>query len=153
MKRPCAKQFMCACLIVAMGVFSSGCRPSVREVADLLYKVPLGSSRDDLSKVLVQAYGKKYPNWKQAYALTDSPSTVTSGLISADVKLISDFKRDHRYVRVYPSDLYDKMPAGALVQGIGIVAEASDGNGSVAVFYDNKTNYIGFLSFSSGNDK
>ena len=140
-------------LLATMGIVSGGCRPSVREVADLLYKVPVGSSRDELRKVLVDAYGKKFPNWKQAYALTEPPVSVTPGLISADLELISDSRRHHNYVRVYPADLYDKMPTNALTECIGIVAQAAEGNGSVAVFYDSKTNYIGFLSFSSGTDK
>jgi hypothetical protein len=140
-------------IIVSLSIFSTGCRPSVREVADLLYKVPIGSSRDDLRKVLVQAYGKQYPNWKQSYGLTDPPIKVTKQLIEGDAKLISDFKKEDHYVRVYPVDLFDKMPSDALSDGVGLVKEAANGNGFISIYYDSKTNYIGFLSCSSGGDR
>jgi hypothetical protein len=153
MKMPCIKQIVCGCLIVAMGIVSGGCRPSVRDVADLLYKVPLGSSRDAVRKVLMEAYGNKYPNWKQSYGLIDPPKPVTDATLKADKDLASLSRRDHRYCRVYPSELLDNMPAGALTEMIGIVAEASDGNGSVSVFYDSHTNYIGFMSDASGPDR
>jgi hypothetical protein len=151
MKMPRFGKLICGSMIIAMGVVSGGCRPSVREVADLLCKVPLDSSRDDLRKVLVQAYGKQYPNWKQSYALTDPPVKVTKQLIEGDAKLVADFKKDNHYVRVYPDNLFDKMPSDALTDSVGLVKEAANGNGFISIYYDNKTNYIGFVSCSSGH--
>ncbi len=152
MKKSQVNRFLCGCLIAALGIVSGGCRPSVREVAAILYKVPLGSNRDELRRVLVEAYGKKYPDWKQSYALTDPPVKVTQQRIDGDVELISVYRRDHRYVRVYPADLFDKMPSGTLSDEVGLVKETADGNGFISIYYDSRTNYIGFLSCSSGYD-
>ena len=140
-------------LVVVLSALSGGCRPSVEEVVDLLKPVPVGASREEVRDVLVQAYGKKYPDWKQSYGLTDPPHRVTSAILEAERTLLVHNKRDHRYVRVYPENLFENMPPGALTESIGIVAEAAHGNGSVSIYYDSNTNYLGFFAFASGMDR
>jgi len=142
-----------AFLFVGLGIISGGCRPSVREVAGILSNVPLGASRDDVRKVLVEAYGKKYPKWKQSYALVDPPSPVTAQMIKADEDLIALSSKERHYVEVYPPSLYQNLPSMAFTDAVGLVAEASEGDGSVSIYYDSRTNYIGFLSYSTARMK
>jgi len=146
------RRFATICFILGAIIILVGCSPSVRDVTKVLYGVSIGVNRDDVRKALIEAFRKKYPDDDNNYFLVYSPKPVTKQILNADKKLISDFKMGHLYVRVYPADLFDKMPSGALVEPMGIVAEASEGNGSVNVFYDSNMNYIGFLSFVNGND-
>jgi hypothetical protein len=146
------KQFVSLCVVAGLGIVLGGCRPSVREVVNVINTVPLGASRDQLRIVLVEKYKKRFPNWQDAYGLTTPPRTVTPAILKSDKELVSFLKSEHRYVRVFPSDLYSKIPPGAFTEPIGIVAESSEGNGSVSIYYDAKTNYIGFLAFTSGMD-
>jgi hypothetical protein len=146
------QQFATICFVLGAIVFLVGCRPSVRQVTKILYGVPLGTSRDDMKKAVVEAFHKKYPDDQYDYFSDTSPRPVTEQMLNADKKLISICKEGHMYVRVYPTDLYDKMPSGALVEPMGIVAESSDGNGGVDIFYDSQMHCIGFLSDASGPD-
>lgn len=146
-------KFVSICLVVGLTIMSGACRPSVREVAKLIYGVPIGASREEVRTLLVDAYGKKYPNWRQSYGLTAPPRPVTAAILKADKELIRYLKDEHRYVRVYPSDLYEKMPLGALTDKVGLVAEASEGNGSLSIFYDSRTNFFGFMAETSGMDR
>ncbi len=50
---------------------------------------------------------------------------------------------------VYPADLFDKLPSQAYYDMVGLVAEAGESHGSFSIYYDNKTNYVGFFTWSS----
>lgn len=125
----------------------------MREVTEHLYDVPLGTSREQMIKTLITTFGEKLPEYLRDYNQFSPPSPVTQSMIKADTELIAICKKDHKYLRVYPSDLYQKMPPGALTEPIGFVAEVSDGNGFVSVFYDSHTNYIGFIGSTSGPER
>jgi hypothetical protein len=135
---------------VALAILCGGCRPSAQEVADVVSKVPLGASRDDVRKILVEAYSKKVPKSSQhGYALVDPPLPVTIKWIETDKKVIAICKKEGSYEYFYPSDLYDKMPSKAFADSVGVVAETSDGSGYLTIYYDSNTNYIGFFANST----
>lgn len=139
-----------------IGLFMSfGCRPSVREVVKVVIPIPLGSSRDEVKKTLFEAYSKKYPDKasKQGYMFTEPPLQVTSGMIKSHYELIIGLKRGGHYVRIFPEDLFEKISTNCFFEGIGLVAETSEGNGSVTIYYDSHTNYIGFIAESEFGKK
>ena len=139
---------------IGMTVVSGGCSPSAQEVADVVSTVPLGASRDDVRKILVEAYSEKVPkSSRHGYALVDPPLLVTEKWIETDNRVIAVCKKEGSYQYVYPSDLFDKMPSKAFADNVGLVAEASDGNGFLTIFYDSKTNYIGFFANSTAKPR
>ena len=146
------RQFATICFVLGTIVFLVGCSPSVSQISKILYGVPLGASRDEVRKAIVEAFHKKYPDDQYKYFNKYShPIPVTKQMLNADANMISFLKKNGRYVRVYPVDLYEKMPSDALGEGV-VVAEASEGNWSVTVFYDSHMNYTGFFGYTSGND-
>jgi hypothetical protein len=136
-------------MFMALTVVSGGCRPSVQEVAKIISTVSLGASRDDVRKVLVEAYENQFPNSKQSYALVDPPRTVSEGLLKANRELYAGSKERGEYALTYPADLFDKMPPKAFFDMVGLPAETSEGNGSLSIYYDSNTNYIGFFACST----
>jgi hypothetical protein len=146
------QQFATICFVLGAVVFLAGCSPSVPQITKILYGVPLGVSRDDVRKAIVEGLHKKYPKDQIDYFPDSPPVLITSQMLKADKKLISFLKENHRYIRVYPVDLYDKMPPGTLGEGVA-VSEGSEGNGSVSIFYDSQMPYIGFMGESSGPDR
>ena len=138
------KRLLLTLVIGSLGFVFVGCRPSVRDVVKVLQPVPLNSSREQLRKVFVEAYGKAYPNWESAYALVTPPRPVTKAMLRADKELIIVYEKAHSYVRVYPSNLYEKMPLGALTESIGLVAEAA--HGEIPQQLDRNTSSKGYSS-------
>ena len=128
---------MFASLVVLMG-----CRPSIHEVVKVISAVPLGTSRAEMWNTLAKAYPKKV----RPYELTTPPLAMTEGMIKADKNLIEVFHRKGGFVYVFPSNLYDKLPDKAYSDMVGLIREASDGDGSLEIIYDSNTNYIGFLA-------
>jgi len=129
------------------------CRPSVQEVVAVLYRIPLGASRDEARQVLVEAYSsRKSKAWKSSIDLNRPPLAVTREMVEADIWLISGFRRRGHFVRVYPPDLFDKA-SPAFTDPLGLAADSSEGNGGVDLYYDAKTNYIGFLAYSTAKDR
>jgi hypothetical protein len=147
MKTPNLKKCLVGVLFAGL-VILMGCRPTVQDVVKVIAPVPLGVSRDEVRKFLVDAYGEKFPKLKQSYALVNPPIPVTKLIIKADIELLAGYKKEGHFTYVYPSDLYDKMPAKAFTEDIGLISGASYGAG-FAVFYDSNTNYIGFSAFST----
>jgi hypothetical protein len=135
--------------LITLTITSGGCRPSVQDVEKVVASVPLGANRDDIRKVLVAAYGEKFPNWKQSYALIDPPIKVTKLMLKADKDLIANFNKEGFYTEIHPADLYEKMPVVSFTDGVSLASETSDGNGGFSIFYDGKTNYIGYFAYST----
>jgi hypothetical protein len=144
------QRFRTICFLGAI-IFLTGCGPSARQAAKILYGVPLGSSRDEVRKAIIEGFHKKYPDDQIDYFPDSPPVLITSQMLEADKKLISDFRKDQAYVRVYPTNLFDKLPPSTLGEGV-VVAESSDANGGVDIFYDSQMHYIGFLSYANGSD-
>ena len=147
-----SKRVILSVFVLALSVIFVGCRPTVRQVTERLYNFKIGISREAAIKSLIAEFGDRLPSYLHDYNKLGLPQPVTPLMIRADTKLISDFRSSHKFMRVYPPDLYEKMPQGALTEDIGFVEETANGNGGVGVFYDSKTNYIGFMSFASGTD-
>jgi hypothetical protein len=141
--------------IAVLMALEMGCRPSVREVVKVVSIIPLNSSRDEVKLIIFNAYSKKYPDKasKQGYMLTEPPRPLTYGIINAEITLISQIKKDGSYVNVFPSELYDKLSEKCYYDGIGLVADTSEGDGSVTLYYDSHTNYIGFMAESQYEKK
>ena len=144
-----AKKYFVPLLFVCALVFL-GCRPSVQEAAKVAAKIPTGASRDEVRMIFVEAYSKKFSDKvdKQGYMLSEPPLPLTSGIIEAEKKLITVHKRERKYVHIYPLDLFEKLSDKCFCDGISLVAEASDSNGSLTIYYDNHTNYVGFIAES-----
>jgi hypothetical protein len=139
--------------VTILVVFGSGCRPSVREVVGVVSTIPLGTSRDGVKETMLKAYSKKYSDKasRQGYMLAEPPRPVTNDIINAEKTLIAVLKKQGHYVYIYPSNLYDSLSEKCFSDGIGLVAEAPEGNGSLTIYYDNHTNYIGFIAESEYN--
>jgi len=148
-KIPYPKRALALAITIGGGIICGSCRPSVHEVADIVSSVPLGASREQVREALVQAYSKKFAHFKHDYALVDDPQPVSEGLKAADRKLLTDCRRDGSFTLVYPADLFDKLPSKAYYDMVGLVAEAGEGHGFFSIYYDIKTNYIGFFTWSS----
>ena len=145
------KRAVAPAAFLGLSIIFCACRPSVREVANVVSKVPPGSSRDELRKELLDAYSKRFPNWKQSYALTDPPLPITERLIDANLALYAGCKKRRSYAVIRPPDLFQKPLA--YFDFIGLVAESSEGNGSLSLYYDSKTNFVGFFAQSTEKRK
>jgi hypothetical protein len=132
---------------------AQGCLPSVRDVVKFLYGVPLGVSRENLKKMFIKYYGEKYEKDFRTYVMVYPPQPLTEDDLKDTLKFVSDLRIRHRYLRIQPPELYEKMPSGALFEPIGLIDEASEGNGFLIIYYDKNTNYIGFRGDSSGTDR
>ncbi len=136
-------------ILLGLAAVSTSCRPSAREVAGVVSTIPVGASRADAAKILINAYYKRFPQWVQAYGLTDPPKPVNGSFIESNKKVIERAKSTGYYNQVNPADLLDKMPLNAFFDMIGLVAEGAHGNGAVTLFYDSHTNYLGFIADST----
>jgi hypothetical protein len=121
-----------------------GCRPSIHEVVRVISTLPLGVSRTEVWKTLVNQYPKQV--WP--YELANPALPLTEGQIQAAKNVIEVTRKEGGFVRVYPIDLLDKMPANGYSDMIGMIRESTIGGGSLTVIYDSNTNYIGFLAAS-----
>ncbi len=149
MKRPDFKRALALAVTIAGGIICGSCRPSVHEVADIVSTVPIGASREQVREALVQAYSKRFPHFRHDYGLVDDPQPLSDGVKEADKRLLAGGKRRGSFTLVYPADLFDKLPSKAYYDMVGLVAEAAEGNGDFSIYYDDKTNYIGFFTSSS----
>jgi hypothetical protein len=147
-----AQKFLSLFLLTGLVILFEACCPSVRTVANALDSIPIGISREQLETTLIAALGKHHPNRRFHHGLTSFVRPVTASILKADKELVAFLKSDHRYVRIFPPNLYENFPLQAFTEPIGMVAEASEGNGSVSLYYDGKTNYIGYLAYTSGTD-
>ena len=136
-------------LILSFGfaVLLSACRPTAQEIAGIVRPIPLGVSRADVSRVLVNAYGKRFPDWNQSYALTDPPISVTQHLIWGQKEIVDIYRKHNWYTETHSADLFSKLQ-GAVFNRVGLTAEASEGNGSFTIFFDRNAKYIGFFAYS-----
>ena len=151
MKQKNARFGLISLLLVVIS--SSGCRPSAREVASVISTIPVGTSREEIRKILNENYSKKYPNQKQSYALDDPPKAASTDLINANKALLSGSRKRGEYAFVYPPELFGQTNQIAFCDFVGLVAEAAHGNGSLSLYYDRKTNYLGFFATSSERDR
>ncbi len=70
-------------------------------------------------------------------------------MLKADKDLIANFNKEGFYTEIHPADLYEKMPVVSFTDGVSLASETSDGNGGFSIFYDGKTNYIGYFAYST----
>jgi hypothetical protein len=126
-------------------VVVNGCRPSIHEVVKVISNIPIGTNREEMRKILLKAY----PNDLQSFDLVRPPLAMTELMIQDEKNTIAFHKRGNTFVYVYPPNLYDKLPSKTLYDMLGIIKEASEGDGSLSIIYDSNTNYIGFSAFSS----
>lgn len=92
-----------------LAAFVVGCRPTVREVTEFMYQVPLESSREMLISDLIAKCGDKLPSDMRNDAIINETQPLTLGMVKADQDLILLCQREHRFVRIYPSDIFRKM--------------------------------------------
>jgi len=147
------KQLAVSIGIISISLVSGGCRPTTREIAEVVSTIPIGASRDELRKVLMDAYSKKFPKEKDTYALIGPPQQVTQKWIQVDKNLLTVATKQGSYAVVHPADLFNKMAVGSLCDTIGLGVEASHGNGFLSIYYDKKTNYIGFFATCTAKRK
>jgi hypothetical protein len=139
-----------AVLLIGFAVLAGGCKPSVREVVEVIKPLPLGISKQEVRKALIDAYGKKFPKFPQSYDLSDAPNRVTEESLRVEKHLIQDFKREGRYINVYPANLLETLPTPAVYQMIGLASEGAHGNGYITLYFDKNLKYIGFVAASRG---
>jgi len=135
----------CLLAITLAGLISLlGCRPSIHDVIKVISTVPLGTSRVEMWHSIARVYPKQV----FAYNYVTPALPLTDGQIQAIKHLMEVTRNRGRFVRVYPLDLFDKLPAKAYSDVVGMIRESTVGGGSLTVIYDSNTNYIGFLAES-----
>ena len=132
-----------------MVLFLFACRPSVREMADVISTIPLGISRDEVRDILIERYSQEASKeWWQSYGLFGQPRPVNDEFLRANKELIAQWTIEGRYIRIHPPNLFDTLSTNAFFDMIGIGAETARGNGSLSLYYDHNTNYVGFFADS-----
>jgi hypothetical protein len=141
------------CVIIAfcgLMAIMAGCAPSIYQAVKVLYTVPIGASREDVYKTL----GNAYTNEKSAvgYGGYFGPADVmTKQGIQDDKSRVENAKQYGFYERVYPTNLFDRLPDKVYCDGV-IVREINEGGGFLSIYYDDNTNYIGFVGVASHKD-
>jgi hypothetical protein len=72
--------------------------------------------------------------------------------IQDDKRCVADAKATGSYARVYPTNLFDNLPDKVYWDGV-IVREINLGGGSLEIYYNENTNYIGFFGVASYKDR